>query len=292
MVEITNETLEINNIFLKLKKLVINNPLTNRKLILKYLKKERGVYIFQSSDKLNIYIGHSINLYSRINNYYMDSILKTKARRVLSYFNKYGFTNIILIVYILEENNDFDNLILLEQYFIDLIKPNLNVDLIARGTGYHYPMSEENKLKLRKERGKTIYIYSLELGKLIYIFDSKTNLMDQIKIHNSTLKDSINLGIIYLNNFKFSVEPINIFKHNLNDLLNIKDLILLIKKYREIYKITHPYSKKILAENIKNKRLNKEFASLNLLTKYLRGDKATIRKYLKNSSNNIYYRGQ
>jgi hypothetical protein len=55
----------------------------------------------------------------------MPSILKTKARRVLRYFNKYGFTNIKLTIYIM------DNSVSLEQHFIDSYKPNLNVDLVA-----------------------------------------------------------------------------------------------------------------------------------------------------------------
>jgi hypothetical protein len=185
------EIISINNNIYNLKKFKILEPKKNKKILLKYLKKQRGIYIFKSLDEVNIYVGHSINLYSRINSYFMKSILKSQARRVLIFFNKYGFDNFNLIVYILDDNNNIDDLLNLEQYFIDKLKPNLNVDLIARGSGFHYPMSDEMKLKLREERGKKIYIYCQYCFKLLYIYDSKQDLINKLNIHHKTLKDCI-----------------------------------------------------------------------------------------------------
>src|SRR5690606_26142567 len=71
------------------------------------------------------------------------SILKTRARRVLRYFNKYGFSNIKLTIYIVDEKSTKEQVIELEQYFIDNLKPNLNVDLVASSSGYHEPMSHD-----------------------------------------------------------------------------------------------------------------------------------------------------
>lgn len=78
-----------------------------------------------------MYVGHSINLYNRISSYFMPSILKTKARRVLRYLNKYGFSNIKLTIYIMDEKSSLEEVVELEQHFIDSLKPNLNVDLVA-----------------------------------------------------------------------------------------------------------------------------------------------------------------
>lgn len=61
----------------------------------------------------------------------MPSILKTKARRVLRYFNKYGFSNMKLTIYIMDEKSSLEQVVALEQHFIDSLKPNLNVDLVA-----------------------------------------------------------------------------------------------------------------------------------------------------------------
>ena len=65
----------------------------------------------------------------------MPSILKTKARRVLRYLNKHGFSNIKLTIYIMDENSSLEEVVELEQHFIDSLKPNLNVDLVASSSG-------------------------------------------------------------------------------------------------------------------------------------------------------------
>ena len=92
-----------------------------------------------------MYVGHSINLYNRISSIFMPSIIKTKARRVLRFLgasSKYGFNNIKLTIYIMDEKSSLEQIVELEQHFIDSLKPNLNVDLIASNSGYHDPMSQ------------------------------------------------------------------------------------------------------------------------------------------------------
>lgn len=128
----------------------------------------------------HIYVGHSINLYNRISSYFMPSILKTKARRVLRYLNKYEFDNIKLTIYIMKENSSLEKVVGLEQHFIDSLKPNLNVDLVASGSGYHAPMSQEIRDKLRKIIGIPVYMYNVETFVLIYVFDSKQQVYDLI----------------------------------------------------------------------------------------------------------------
>lgn len=79
-------------------------------------------------------MGHSINLYNRICSYFMPSILKTKERRVLRYLNKYGFTNIRLTARVAGSLASIaEEVVELEQHFIDSLNSNLNVDLVARG---------------------------------------------------------------------------------------------------------------------------------------------------------------
>ncbi len=78
---------------------LVDNPFNNRDIILKVTKKQKGVYIWESLDDKHKYVGHSINLYNRISYYFMPSILKTKARRVLRYLNKHGFNDMKLTIY-------------------------------------------------------------------------------------------------------------------------------------------------------------------------------------------------
>ncbi len=49
----------------------------------------------------------------------MPSILKTKARKVLCYLNKYGFTNIKLTIYIWDISASLEQVVELEQNLID-----------------------------------------------------------------------------------------------------------------------------------------------------------------------------
>lgn len=219
----------------------------------------------------------------------MPSILKTKERRVLRYLNKYGFSQIKLTVYIMDNQPSLEEVIELEQYFIDTMKPNLNVDLIANGSGYHTPMRIEMRKKLRKERGTQIYLYDVKTFTLLHVFESKQYMYDSINIHNKSLKDCLEQGKLYLDIFFLSLDEIKeSTKYNLLSLNEIKSLV---KEQRELYEKKHPNSKAILAEFIKNPKLNKEFSSLNKLAKELKGDRQVIREYLKGNKLG-YYRGQ
>lgn len=274
------EIILIKNKIYNLNKIEILEPKKNKKILLKYLKKQKGIYIFKSLDEVNIYVGYSINLYSRINSYFMDS-------RFLKFFNKYGPDNFNLIVYLLDNYNNIDDLLVLKQYFIDKLKPNLNVDLI--GSGFYYPMSDEMILKLREERGKKIYIYCQYCFNLLYIYDSKQDLIYKLNIHHKTLKDCIIKGIIYLDTFIITIEIIIEYFNDRCNLIEESNLISLVKSIKQFYIIKYPCSKIVLASFVVEKNnFTKEFNSINSLVKYLKGDKQTICKYLDNQNNKLY----
>ena len=150
-----------------------------------------------------MYVYHTINLYNRISSYFMPSILNTKARRVLRYLNKHGFDNINLTVYIMEIKSDLSQIIALEQYLIDTLKPNLNVDLVASSSGYHELMGQEIREKFRKLRERPIYVYEAKSLCLLYIFESKQHMYNMVNINNKTLNDCLDLGTLYLDHFFF-----------------------------------------------------------------------------------------
>ena len=66
-------------------------------------------------------MGSSINLYSRVTSYFMPSILSKADRRVLRYFNKYGFKDVKLSLYLLDDNASIDDVFNLEKYYIDAV---------------------------------------------------------------------------------------------------------------------------------------------------------------------------
>jgi hypothetical protein len=271
----------------KYTKIYIENPFINRNLIVKVAKNQKGVYIWE--DNKHLYVGHSVNLYNRISSYFMPSILKTKARRVLRYFNKYGFKNANLTIYIVNENSTLDEVVKLEQHFIDKLKPNLNVDLVASSSGYHTPMSQEIRDRLRKQRGTSIYIYNIEDFTLLYIFDSKQHMYDSINIHHKTLSNCLDTGVIYLDAFFFSIDIIEESENT--NLIGLDELKELVSNKRTVYDIKHPASKSILAEFKDDSSKNLVFPSLNGLANHLKGDRQTIREYLKGERLG-YYRGK
>lgn len=286
----------------KYTKVFIENPFDNRNIILKIAKNQKGVYVWQ--DNKHIYVGHSINLYNRITSYFVGtppSILKAKSRRVLRYFNKYGFKNASLTIYIMNENSTLDEIVKLEQYFIDTLfgfatasSPNLNVDLVASSSGYHEPMSQEIRDRLREQRGTSIFVYDSEDFTLLHIFKSKQHIYDTINIHHKTLSNCLNLGEIYLDTFFLSLDFIEESTEvEAPRLLSLEEIKKLVSNKRDIYgeAVKHPASKGIFAEFKDDPSKNLIFPSLNSLAVYLKGDRSVIRDYLKGTKSG-YYRGK
>ena len=219
----------------------------------------------------------------------MPSILKTKARRVLRYFNKYGFNNIKLTILIMDVNSNLDEVVKLEQLLIDTLKPNLNVDLVANGSGYHTPISLELRERLRIQRGIPVFVYSVDAFTLLYIFDSKQHMYDSINIHHSTLNDCLYSGKTYLDTFFFSLDFIE--ESTNSNLITLDQLKGLVIDKKIFYFIKHPAAKAILAEYKDDSSKNLVFKSLNSLANHLKGDRQVIREYLKGVKSG-YYRGK
>ena len=219
----------------------------------------------------------------------MPSILKKADRKVLRYLNKYGFKDVNLILHVLDDNSTIEEILALEKFFIDSYSKNklLNIETIP-GSGFHLPMSEEARLKLRKLRGKPFYIYDTLTKSLIFIFDSKQYAYDNINISHNTLNNCLNENFLYLNRFMLSIEPIKEFVYE--NIISLNELINLIKEQKYSQKNIQITSKKIYVENIKNPSLNKEFESISQFSNFIKGDRGTIRKYINNKTK--LYRGQ
>ena len=270
---------------------IINNPFDNRKSIAEYAKNKKGVYIFEILNKNLYYVGSSINLYSRVCSYFMPSILSKADRRVLRYFNKYGFKDVKLSLYVLDDNASIDDVLNLEKYYIDSFPKDslLNIESIPR-SGFHLPMSEEARIKLRKLRVRTqevFYVYDTNTKTLIFIFDSKQFAYDNINIDHRTLNDCLYQGSLYLNRFMFSLEPIIEFVYE--SIISLDELKTLIKEQRYTQKSIKSTSKRLYVENITNPSLNREFDSISQFDNFVKGDRGTIRLYINQTK---LYRGK
>lgn len=269
-------------------KITVEDPYNNKDILAKFAKKKRGVYIFSTLEDEFLYVGHSINLYNRVSSYFMPSILKTKARRVLRYLNKHGFTNIKLTLYIMDDSASTEQVVELEQHFIDSLNPTLNVDLVASSSGHHEPLSQEMREQLREQRGIPVFVYDANDFTLLHIFPAKQYMFNTINIHHKTLEDCIDNGQLYLDTFFLSLDLI---EESTNNLLTLDEIKALVDKKREIYLVKHPAARVILAEFKDDSSLNRVFHSINSLAKELKGDRTIIKKYL-NGTRPGYYRGK
>jgi len=168
------------------KKYVINDPINNRNLIAQRAKNAVGVYIFHNKDGVS-YVGSSISLYARVCSYFLPSILAKADRRVLRYFRKYGFEGVTLTLLVMQPGSTSQMAVELEQYCMDLLSPDLNVDLVASSTGYHEPMSEYWRNYFRLVRGTKVFIYDLSTSQLIFKSNSIQFLIDFAHLHRATI---------------------------------------------------------------------------------------------------------
>jgi hypothetical protein len=202
------------------------------------LKKATWVYIFQIST------GSS-------------SFLTKGDRRVLRYFHKYGFKDVSLTLYIMENDATSEMAVDLEQYFINTFSSYLNIDLVASSTGYHEPMSMEWRQYLRKLRGTPVYVYYNSILNLIHMFDSKTYLYKMLNMDHRTLDKYLANGKPFLNRFIFSLTAIT--NCSVNALLTVIDLQLLfsqerINRVRSLQSL-QDRSNSVLTENVINPKL-------------------------------------
>ena len=98
----------------------------------------------------------------------------------------------------MDKNTSLNKIIELEQYFIDTLHSNLNVDLVASSSGYHEPMNQKMREYLRKLKGTLLFVYNSNNFTLLFVFDSKENLYKTINMHHKTLSDCLNYGKVYL----------------------------------------------------------------------------------------------
>lgn len=278
----------------KYKKYVIIDPYNNRENIALVSKKEKGVYVFEIEKSKLVYIGSSINLYNRIISYFMPSILANADRRVLRYFRKYGFKNVKLSIYIMPSTVSLEEVIELEQHFINKYRVKytlLNVDLVAGGTeGTHTAMSIEARDRLRRMKGIAFFVYDTLTHSLIYKFESKQQAYYNIHIDHTTLNNCLYNGSLYLNRFLFSVDIISEFPFI--SWISLEELTSLIREKQLEKRSIQSRSIKIYAENLNKPKLSGEYPSINSFAKAIKGDKKTIRSYLKKTQENKLYRNQ
>lgn len=108
------------------------DPLNQRDLIRKDNSNKIGIYSWVNKINGNFYIGSGNSLYLRISDYYQNwYFLSHPNLYIVKAFSKYGMKNFSLVIL---EYSDMGNLLLCEQKWINLLKPEYNIKFKAKNT--------------------------------------------------------------------------------------------------------------------------------------------------------------
>lgn len=120
-----------------------------------------------------------------------------------------------------------------------------------------------------------MYVYDLK-GVLLFVFRTKQEAIQQMRIHHTSLNQCTQHQMLYLNYFIFgaatSVMPVYECKSRFLDILAIKR-----KEYKPK---NHKWAKTVIAYDVKRKR-SLLFDSLRSACRKLNIDRETLRAYLK-----------
>src|ERR1700760_443760 len=152
-----------------------------------------GVYVWTNLKTGDQNVGSSVDLYTRLRYYFKPSVLMEGNRLINQSMKEFGIENFKLEVYIINtigmEYSKIKAVTLsLEQYFIFILNPSLNLIKVA-GSNPIVKHTEDHIASIKKANSKTVYVYKDKT--LVYEADSATELIKQINISPSTVTYSL-----------------------------------------------------------------------------------------------------
>ena len=177
----------------------------------------------------------------------------------------------------------------LEQYFITTLRPNLNEHEVVVRNG------------MAPKSSRPLFIYDTKTGCLVFKSNSILYLLNNLTLTGTTIRNCADSGNLFLNRFIFTYEPLD--EGYTEDLISIKELDQLFIKERPSYRAQFPRAsssrvqfsenqpnrKLILAENLKEPHLTKEYPSAIKAAAALSCSPNTILNYLKDSYSGKLY---
>jgi group I intron endonuclease len=165
------------------KQTIYTNLTSDIKIIYKDNNGKSGIYCLTNIITGKIYIGSAVNLTRRFREYFSIKYLTKELLVNNSYIYrallKYGYSNFKLEIM---EYCNKESLISREQYYIDLLKPEYNLCLIA-GSSLGRLVRKDTRLKLRNAKIRRLYVESNG----ITLREHSINFIDQ-KLNQSRLK--------------------------------------------------------------------------------------------------------
>lgn len=148
--DVSKESVNSSNSIRVIPIVVYPDAFFNKSIILNDNKNKIGIYRWVNKENGNTYIGSSVNLGRRLRVYYDFSFLSVRVQqsksRIYSAILKYGYSNFQLEIL---EYCTKEKAVGREQYYIDLFKPEYNLNSTA-GSRLGSNHSEETKRKMSK----------------------------------------------------------------------------------------------------------------------------------------------
>jgi|SwirhirootsSR3_FD_contig_123_46748_length_2869_multi_3_in_0_out_1_2 hypothetical protein len=223
-----------------------------------------------------------MSLINRVASYFYPSIVNLGTRYILRALFKWGMVNFSLTVHILPVGSSLSTVLQLEQHYINLLNPAYNILRLA-GSSVGNPFSEENKHKLREERGSRVFIYDATGTQLLFMFLSYTHLCSKLHIDPTTLKAFLNTGEVYINNFLFFSDLIE--GANNSNILSLDEFVAYFSSKYAAFKDEQggfsPQARFILATHIFDPSLSFSKSSIRAMSRHFNVDHSTIRSLVK-----------
>ena len=157
-----------------------------------------GIYCWLNLINNKIYVGSALNITKRISNYfsvlYLRRYLSKYKSHIYQSIVKYGYNNFSL--HILEYCSK-EELLVREQYYLDLLQPELNILKVAGSSlGYKF----ENKEKVLEDKAKTFGHKTIILNKqnlTINKFDTLKEAANYLNTNYKTIIRYIESGKLF-----------------------------------------------------------------------------------------------
>ncbi len=121
---------------------VYKDPVNQRDLIRADNNKKTGIYSWINNINGKFYIGSGNSLYLRLSDYYQKWYLKSRTNLyIVRSISKYKMKNFTLVIL---KYTDSKNIIFYEREFINLLKPEYNINLIKNNTKRYKHIVKKN----------------------------------------------------------------------------------------------------------------------------------------------------
>ena len=175
---------------------IYKDPSNQRDLIREDNNGKVGIYSWVNNINGKFYIGSGDPLYLRLSDYYQKWYLLSRNNLyIVKALNKYDMNNFSLIIL---KYTDSKNVISYEQEFIDLLKPEYNINLIANSSkGYKHSVDSINKMREaalgRKHTDKVKESMSLSRKGLANPFFGKSHSKETLALFKAAAAKRISL---------------------------------------------------------------------------------------------------